>query len=100
MKEFHDAGPASALDAHATTLEAYFKAHPPRTTFSPQLNLIERLWRFVCKECLYPKYYPKFDGFKQAIADCLQTASTKHKAALRATPSQQAARMGQLHWIG
>lgn len=48
-------------------------------SYSPHLNLIERLWRFVRKECLYAKYYPKFDGFKQAIAECLQTAHTKRK---------------------
>jgi transposase len=48
-------------------------------SYSPHLNLIERLWRFVRKECLYSKYYPKFDGFKQVIADCIQTAHTKHK---------------------
>jgi transposase len=48
-------------------------------SYSPQLNLIERLWRFVRKECLYSKYYSKFDGFKQAIADCIQTAHTKHR---------------------
>ena len=34
------------------------------------------------QECLYSKYYPRFDEFKQAIADCLQSASTKHKAEL------------------
>jgi transposase len=48
-------------------------------SYSPQLNLIERLWRFVRKECLYSKYYPKFDGFKQTIADCIQNAHTRHK---------------------
>lgn len=48
-------------------------------SYSPHLNLIERLWRFVRKECLYSKYYPKFDGFKQALADCIQNAHTKHK---------------------
>ncbi len=48
-------------------------------SYSPHLNLIERFWRFVRKECLYAKYYPKFEGFKQAITDCIQTAHTKHK---------------------
>ena len=48
-------------------------------SYSPHLNLIERLWRYVRKECLYSKYYPKFDGFKQALADCIQNAHTKHK---------------------
>lgn len=51
-------------------------------SYSPHLNLIERLWRFVRKECLYSKYYPKFDGFKQAIADCIQQAPAKHKEKL------------------
>ena len=48
-------------------------------SYSPQLNLIERFWRFVRKECLYSKYYPDFGGFKQAITDCIQTAHTKHR---------------------
>ncbi len=48
-------------------------------SYSPHLNLIERLWRFVRKECLYSKYYPKFDGFKQALAGCIQTVHTQHK---------------------
>jgi hypothetical protein len=28
---------------------------------------------------LYSKYHPKFDGFKQILADCIQNANTKHK---------------------
>jgi transposase len=28
--------------------------------YSPNLNLIERLWRFVKKKCLYSTYYPSF----------------------------------------
>ena len=47
-------------------------------SYSPHLNLIERFWRYVRKECLYSKYYPKFDGFKQAITDCIQNAHTEH----------------------
>lgn len=47
--------------------------------YSPHLNLIERLWRFVRKECLYSKYYPKFDGFKQALTECIENAHTKHR---------------------
>ena len=48
-------------------------------SYSPHLNLIERLWRFVRKECLYSKYYPKFDGFKQALTEGIQNAHTKHR---------------------
>ena len=41
------------------------------TTYSPNLNLIERLWKFVKKQCLYSVYYPDFDSFKFAISSCL-----------------------------
>ena len=41
-------------------------------SYSPNLNLIERLWRFVKKSCLYSKYYEVFTEFKQAIAECLE----------------------------
>jgi transposase len=50
--------------------------------YSPNLNLIERLWRFVRKECLYSKYYEKFEPFKAAISACLAQTTTKHKPAL------------------
>ena len=33
--------------------------------YSPNLNLIERLWKFVKKKCLYSTYYPDFDSFKE-----------------------------------
>lgn len=41
-------------------------------SYSPNLNLIERLWKFVKTTCLYSKYYEKFKDFKQAIMDCLE----------------------------
>jgi len=50
--------------------------------YSPNLNLIERLWKFVKKECLYSKYYDQFGGFKQAIQQCLTQTHTTHKNAL------------------
>ena len=31
--------------------------------YSPNLNLIERLWKFVKKKCLYSIYYENFDLF-------------------------------------
>jgi transposase len=51
-------------------------------TYSPNLNLIERLWKFVRKECLYAKYYEHFDVFKLAIERCLAETTGLHKAAL------------------
>ncbi len=50
--------------------------------YSPNLNLIERLWKFVKKQCLYSKYYPEFTSFTQAITDCLSQTQSRHKAAL------------------
>jgi transposase len=47
--------------------------------YSPNLNIIERLWKFVKKECLYSKYYEKFSEFKFAISECLAVTHTKHK---------------------
>lgn len=35
-------------------------------TYSPNLNLIERLWTFMKKKILYNKYYETFDSFKEA----------------------------------
>lgn len=50
--------------------------------YSPNLNLIERLWKFVKKQCLYSKYYADFATFKDAIASCLSELDSKHKPAL------------------
>lgn len=50
--------------------------------YSPNLNLIERLWKFVKKEVLYSKYYDNFEKFKDAITNCLEESETKHKRAL------------------
>lgn len=47
--------------------------------YSPNLNLIERLWKFVKKDCLYSRYYPDFDSFTAAIVDCLNKTQTQHK---------------------
>jgi transposase len=51
--------------------------------YSPNLNLIERLWKFVKKEVLYSKYYDNFEKFKAAITNCLEETETKHQKALK-----------------
>ena len=50
--------------------------------YSPHLNLIERYWRFVRKQCLYSKYYADFASFKQALIHCIQTVHTEHRQEL------------------
>lgn len=52
-------------------------------SYSPNLNLIERLWKFVKKQCLYSHYYEKFAPFQAAITHCLATAPTTHKKELK-----------------
>jgi transposase len=51
-------------------------------SYSPNLNLIERLWKFVKKKTLNAKYYENFAAFKAAITTCIADAPTKHKAEL------------------
>ena len=51
-------------------------------SYSPNLNLIERMWKFVKKKCLYSKYYEKFPAFKAAISKCLDETMTTHKSDL------------------
>ena len=48
--------------------------------YSPNLNLIERLWRYVKKKCLYNKYHPDFLSFKSCIDNCISNVGKKHKA--------------------
>jgi transposase len=47
--------------------------------YSPNLNLIERLWRFVRKQSLDSTYYEDFEQFRAAIDGCLDNLSTVHK---------------------
>ena len=40
-------------------------------SYSPNLNLIERLWKWLKKDCLNCKYYDKFEKFTDAIDNSL-----------------------------
>jgi transposase len=44
-------------------------------SYSPNLNLIERLWKWVRKDCLNGKYYERFPEFKNAIDNSLLKVS-------------------------
>ena len=47
--------------------------------YSPNLNLIGRLWKFVRKKCLWSKYYSNFQEFKTAIGNCLNQTHLIYK---------------------
>jgi transposase len=48
-------------------------------SYAPNLNLIERLWRYVKKDCLYSKYYDTSAKFEAAIEACLDEISNTKK---------------------
>ena len=52
-------------------------------SYSPNLNLIERLWKFIKRKELYGRYYPRFDEFRTAIQTCLSEVSTIYRTALK-----------------
>jgi transposase len=49
-------------------------------SYSPNLNLIERLWKWVKKECLNCRYYESFDDFKESINKTLLKATMAEKS--------------------
>ena len=51
-------------------------------SYSPNLNLIERLWKLTKKECLNSKYYTNFSLFRGAISTFLTTMNSTHQQQL------------------
>ena len=52
-------------------------------SYSPNLNLIERLWKFIKRKELYGKCHARFDDFRTAIQTCLPQISTAHRNPLK-----------------
>ena len=52
-------------------------------SYSPNLNLIERLWRFIKKKVLYARHYDTFEDFRGAIDGCLNNIETEHRKELK-----------------
>lgn len=52
-------------------------------SYSPNLNIIERLWKFTKKKILYAKYYETPHQLHTAITDFFQTIHQKHDADLK-----------------
>jgi transposase len=68
-----------AVIEHAATVGVELIFLP---TYSPNLNLIERLWKFVKAEVLNAAYHSTFDVFMETIDDCIQSTHTTHKKRL------------------
>jgi transposase len=50
--------------------------------YSPNRNLIERLWKFVKRKALYNQFYGDFPWFCAAIMSCLKKTHTEYRDAL------------------
>ena len=51
-------------------------------SYSPNLNLIERLWKFVKKQALHSRHHTNYADFQAAIDTCLDELATKHQTAI------------------
>ena len=49
-------------------------------TYSPNLNLIERVWKFVKKNALANRHFADFRSFQNAIDDVLDGLDTNFQA--------------------
>jgi transposase len=52
-------------------------------SYSPNLNLIERLWGFMKRQSVYGRYHANFDSFRSAIEATLAGLSTTHATKLK-----------------
>lgn len=66
------------IEAKKLNIELVFL--PP---YSPNLNLIERLWKFFRKKVMYNQYYEKFADFKHATEEFFSSGMKKYKSELK-----------------
>lgn len=69
----------AAVQALATDLGITLLYLP---SYSPNLNLIERLWKFIKRRALYGRYHPTFADFQAAILDTINRLPTSHASQL------------------
>jgi hypothetical protein len=107
LRSFQYRGFESVLMGHRVTLETYFKEHPFvkelaaslgiqlvfLPPYSPNLNLIERVWRFIKKDVLGTHYFECLKKFhaalKQTLVDIYHNHSTINDMRSLITPQFQ-----------
>jgi len=52
-------------------------------SYSPNLNLIERLWKFIRRRALYGRYHPTFAEFQAAVQQVIDGLPTTHAEGLK-----------------
>ena len=70
----------AAVQALATQLEITLLFLP---SYSPNLNLIERLWKFIKRRAVYGRYHPGFQEFQAAIQETIADLATRHAEPLK-----------------
>jgi transposase len=65
-------------------------------SYSPNLNLIERLWKFIKRRALYGRYHPTFADFQGAIQQTLAGLSTTHAGQLKTLMTLNFQRFGDV----
>ena len=71
---------------HSQLITEWLKQHPNTTVkylppYAPNLNLIERLWKFLRKTTISSFFYATFDSFKKAVMDFFNNIK-EHRTAL------------------
>ena len=69
---------SKAVAAYLTTSRIQLEPLPP---YCPNLNLIERFWKFFKREVLYNRYYETFDKFREACKTFFRSLRCLHPAA-------------------
>ena len=68
-------------------------------SYSPNLNLIERLWKFVKRDVLYGRHRKTFADFRQAIDGCLDKIPTQHRTKLATLMTHQFQRFNKASFL-
>ena len=69
---------------HANIVKEFLKEHPRiilrfLPPYSPNLNIIERLWKILKKNVVYNKFYLKFEDFRKQVIDFLDNKIWKQQ---------------------
>ena len=69
---------------HSQIVKEFLKEHPRivlkfMPPYSPNLNIIERLWKILRKKVVYNKFYLKFEDFRNQVILFLDNQIWKEK---------------------
>jgi transposase len=82
--------PSKAVKAYLETSRIKLVFLP---AYAPNLNLIERFWKFFKKKILYNRYFEAFDEFRKACEEFFQNPS-QYKRELRSLLTENFAIIG------